>query len=377
MKHKYRNIIIFTVILFLTLNAIPSVLGKTRRSYLINFILDAEIEEQGFSNIINSEDVLREFAETIEELVSIKATAFALSILSDLGYTIPDNENLKNNLENRIIDMFESTLIDVYDLFYLLSSLNILEYEIDSTLSNRIYKFLNDTAQPAGGFSSSNSTHLPSLSSTFYVIQLYTLIEQPIVNISIHKNWVLSCNNTDGGYGGNQTLISTYIDTCFAVFILDDERFGSVNDLVNIDNTLAYLKSFYVNSSVNLKNYGGYIPYELAGYALLSSTYYCVKAISLIDDNALNNAETLSWVLARQNFEDGGFAENSEEDEPKISSVISSYYAFKTLEILGSLDKLSLEVWMVEFNYLILGIVLSSIGLIIAILIFLWRRRRI
>lgn len=367
MKHKYRNIIIITVILSLTLNAIPSVLGKTRRLYLINFILDTEIEGEGFSNVIN---------ET-KSSPSLPATAYALSILSTLGHSEPDSENLKNNLENRIIEMFDNTQVDLYDLFYLLTSLKILEYDIDSILSNRIYKFLNDTAQATGGFSPSNSTHLPSLSSTFYVIQLYTLIEQPIVNISIHKNWVLSCNNTDGGYGGNQTLTSTYIDTCFAVFILNDERFGGVNDLVNINNTLAYLKSFYVNNSANLKNYGGYIPYELAGYALLSSTYYCVKAISLIEISALNNAETLSWVLARQNFEDGGFAENSKEDELKISSIISSYYAFKTLEILGSLDKLSVEVWMVEFNYLILGIVLGSIGLIIAILVFLWRRRRI
>ena len=133
---------------------------------------------------------------------------------------------------------------------------------------------------------------MPSLTYTFYVIQLYSLIGQPIANISIHKDWVLSCNNTDGGYGGNQTLSSTYIDTCFAAFILDDERFGDINDLVDINNTLTYLKSFYVNNSADLNNYGGYLPDELAGYALLSSTYYCVKAISLISGSEFNKQET-------------------------------------------------------------------------------------
>lgn len=366
MKHKYRNFIIIIFVLFLTLNAIPSVLGKPRQSYLKDFILDTEIVGKGFSNVISDEDN-----------VNFEATAYALNLLNDWGRDPQEIEDLKSKLEDNIVAMFDSTHVNIYDLYYLLNSLNILEHTIDSSLSNRIYEYLNETEQINGGFSFSNTTHLPSLTYTFYVIQLYSLIGQPIANISIHKDWVLSCNNTDGGYGGNQTLSSTYIDTCFAAFILDDERFGDINDLVDINNTLTYLKSFYVNNSADLNNYGGYLPDELAGYALLSSTYYCVKAISLISGSEFNNQETISWVLARQNFEDGGFVENAEGIQQKISSVISCYYAYKTLEILGSLSSLSLEVWMVEFNYLILGIVLGSIGLIIAIVVFLWRRRRI
>ncbi|MFX0037908.1 MAG: hypothetical protein ACFFCY_04315 [Promethearchaeota archaeon] len=343
---------------------------------MIDFILDTEIEGLGFSNVIYDLESLPS-EENKEEIVSIEATAYALSILNDLGKDPKEIETLKGNLEDRITEMFDSKQVNIYDLYFLLNSLSTLQYDIDSSLSNRIYEFLNDTAQQSGGFSFSNTTHLPTLSSTFYVIQLYSLIEQPIENISVHKDWVLSCNNTDGGYGGNQTLSSTFIDTSFAVFILDDERFGSVNDLVDINNTITYLKTFYVDNSVDLDNYGGYIPYELAEYALLTSTYYCVKAISLIDKNALSTHETRSWVLARQNVEDGGFTENSASSQSKISSVISSYYAFKTLEALESLYYLNYEVWMVEFNYGILGIVLGSIGLVIAISIFLWRRRRI
>jgi hypothetical protein len=351
-------------------------LGKTRRSYLIDFISDTEIEGFGFSDAIIDVDSLPPEQEE-EELVSIEATAYALNLLNDLGRNPHDIENLEDRLETRIKEMFDNDKVNIYDLYYLLSSLNSLDYNITSILSNRIYKYLNDTAQITGGFSFSNTTHLPSLTSTFYIIQAYSLIEQPIVNVSIHKDWILSCNNTDGGYGGNQTLSSTYIDTCLAVFILDDERFGDINDLVNVDKTLMYLNSFYVNYSADLENYGGYLPDELADYALLSSTYYCVKAISLIDNSALNKDKTVSWVLMHQNFEDGGFVENSEGDGSKVSSVISSFYAFKTLQIFDSLNKLFNEVWMVEFDYTILGIVLGSIGLIISIFVFLWRRRRI
>jgi hypothetical protein len=60
-----------------------------------------------------------------------------------------------------------------------------------------------------------------------------------------------------------------------------------------------------------------------------------------------------------------------------MSSVVSSYYAFKTLEIFGSLGKLKAEVFMVEFNYWILFIIFASIGVIAVIGVIIWRRRRI
>ncbi|MFX0005326.1 MAG: prenyltransferase/squalene oxidase repeat-containing protein [Promethearchaeota archaeon] len=369
MKHKYRKFIIITFAIILTINAIPSVLGKTRHSYLRDFILNTEIEGEGFSNVISGEGG--------EELVSLEATAYALSILNDMGTNLHDFTSIGTELEERIKDMFDSTVVNIYNIYYLLKSLNLLEFTITSVLTTKIYEFLNETAQPAGGFSFSNTTHLSSLTCTYYAIQIYSLIDKPIANVSTHKNWVLSCNNTDGGYGGNQTLSSTFFDTSIAAFILADERFGDINDLVDINKTLEYLKSFYVNVSADLDNYGGFLPSELASNALLSSTYYCVKAISLINSEALDTQKIVSWVLKHQNFEDGGFTETFQEDQSIISSVTSSYHGFETLNTLQKLSFLNDEIWMVEFNYLILGVVLGSIGLIIAIVVFLWKRRRI
>ncbi|MDX1797621.1 MAG: prenyltransferase/squalene oxidase repeat-containing protein [Candidatus Lokiarchaeia archaeon] len=370
MKHKYRNFIIISFAIILTINAVPSVLGKTRRSYLMDFILNTEVKDEGFSNGISDKGG--------EEQISLEATAHALSILKDMGANLNDFTSMDTELEERIGDMFDSSLVNIYDLYYLLKSLNLLDSPIASSLKNRIYEFLNETAQPTGGFSFSNTTHLSSLTCTYYAIQIYSLIDQPIANISTHKNWVLSCNNTDGGYGGNQTLSSTSFDTSIAVFILADERFGDINDLVDIDKTLEYLKSFYVNDSANLDNYGGFLPSELAGNALLSSTYYCVKAISLIDIKALDTQRIVSWVLKHQNFEDGGFMETLQPGQSTISSIIASYHAFETLKTLQpTLVSLNNDIGMVEFNYLILGVVLGSIGLIIAIAVFLWKRRRI
>jgi len=342
------------------------VLGKTRQSYLSSFILNNEIIGEGFSNAIDSDDT-----------VSFEATAYALNILKNYRIDPHDIETLKSNLEDDIEELLKSIEVNIYDLFYLMKSLNIIDqdYEIDLSIEDRIYKFINDTGQIGGGFSFSNTSSSENLASTYYAIQLYSLIDKPMVNMTFHKNWVLSCNNSEGGYGGNQSLSSTLASTYYAVSILDE--LGAINDLVDKNKTLTYLKSFYVDDSADLNSFGGYLPEEMAQYALLSSTFFCVKSISLIDLNELNSASIRAWILARQNFEDGGFAENSEGYEQKTSSVISSYYGFETLKIFNPNSPLAGEIWMVEFNFLILGIVLMSIGIIIALIVFFWRKRRI
>lgn len=352
--------------LLITINAIPSVLGKTRKSYLSSFVQNNRITNQGYSNSISS-----------TSSVSFEATAYAIDILEVYGRNQLEIETLQNNLENNVDEMFDNDEVVLYDLFFLMNSLNILKHEIDIDLENRIYKYLNDTEQIGGGFSFKNSTSSANLASTYYVIQLYLLIDEPINNLTVHKNWILSCNNSDGGYGGNQGLSSTLTDTFFVVSLLDE--LWEIDALVDINKTLHYLKSFYVDDSADLNNFGGYLPDEIAQYALLSSTFFCVKSISLIDPDLseLNRASTIAWVLARQYFEDGGFAENSEGYEQKASSVISSYYGFETLRVFNALSSLAGEIWMVEFNFWILGIVLMSIGIIIALIVFLWRKRRI
>ena len=365
MKHKSQKLFISILIFIITLNIIPSVLGKTRGNYLISFILNNEIEGEGFSNGLFSS----------EKAVSFEATSYAIEILDNYKINPHDIENLISNLETDINDILNAKDPNLYNIFFILNSLKKLDPVIDSSISDEIEELLNITKQATGGFSYSNNTKAVSLASTYFCIRLYSLIEKPIENITIHKNWVLSCYNSDGGYGSNQSLSSTLTDTCFAVFILEElEEIEALNSAIN---TLGYIQSFYVLDSANQNNYGGYIPSEYSQYALLSSTYYSVKAVSLIDDAKLFKGTIRNWVLARQNFRDGGFAENSEGYQEKSSSVISSYYAFETLRILDSLTSLLNEIWTVEFNYWILIIILSSIGIIIVVVIILYKRTRL
>jgi len=352
-------------VFFFTLNIIPIVLGKTRNAYLVDFLFSTEIEGEGFKNGV-------EGGEPINE-----ATAYALEILDYYGRTAHDVTDLETYLETELETMFDDDEIVLYELYYLLKSLDILDdlNNLDDSLKNRIHQFINGTEQISGGFSFSNTSTLASMSSTYFVVQVFDLIEEPIPNKTVHKDWIILCNNSDGGYGGNRSLSSTLLTTYYAVYLLDALNFS--DDLADINLTLTYLNSFYIQNPSDTNNFGGCLPDLTANYALISSTYHCVSAIYIINESMLNSGQTTKWVLSRQYFQDGGFADITEGTSQRISSVISSYYAFETLDLFDSLGKLSAAVFMVEFEYWILIIILGSIGLVAAIGVILWRRRRI
>ncbi|GAH16549.1 unnamed protein product, partial [marine sediment metagenome] len=111
--------------------------------------------------------------------------------------------------------------------------------------------------------------------------------------------------------------------------------------------------------------------------SLLSSTYFCVNGIALINESELNGDDTVNWVLNHQNFLDGGFSDWVEGNDQRTSSVSASYYAFNLLETFGSLDLLNEDIFQIEFDYLMLIIIPSTIAVIIGIIYFFIRRRRI
>ncbi|MFX1489498.1 MAG: prenyltransferase/squalene oxidase repeat-containing protein [Promethearchaeota archaeon] len=370
-SYKYRNITIVILVLIFTFTIIPNALGKTRQNYLTDFIYENEINGRGFKNDINAGNRLAD--------VSPQATANALDILDRYGMGVHELTELQSVLEDFIETMFKDDTVSLYDLYYLLKALgnNIIDYSIEDSMKNEIRQYLNATEQPNGGFSISNVSTSTSLSSTYFAYKIFSLVSphQPLQNISKHINWIKSCNNSDGGYGGNSSLSSSILNTYYAVSLLHE--IATIDDLADKNQTLSYLNSYFVNNPSDTKNFGGYLPDLTSQYTLISSTYYCVITISIIDETILNAKQTTSWVLSRQYFGDGGFAEKTAEADELSSSVILSFYAFEILRAFNSLNSLNVEIWMVEFNYTILYIIFGCIGVIAAISIFIWRRRRI
>jgi len=347
----------------------PIASAKTRESHIIDFLYENQNNDESFG--ISPQDT----ANAIEIIKYFGAYDIESFLQATKRVDIP---TLKVYLEDEITSMFNETEIDIYiNLFYILSTLDFLGKldSLDLNLHDKIYEYINETIQSTGGFSPTNTSTNANLISTFFIYNIFTLIDEPVENQTLHKNWVLSCNNTDGGYGGNQTLSSTLLTTYYAIYLV--KELGEASDLANQTSTLNYLKSFYINDPDNLDNFGGYLPDAFAKNSLLSSTYFCVEGIRLIDSNELNKLTTVNWVLNHQNFQDGGFSDHVEENDQKLSSISASFYAFEILKAFNSLDLLKEDIFMVEFSFLTLIIVMSIIGIIIAAIYLFWRKRRI
>ena len=378
---KVRILTIFIIMLTISFSIIPFALAKQRKTYLTDFLLSCEIKDEGFSNSPEEEDD-----------VSFDATAYAIEILDDYNMLITrdiwgeventvNTSDLMEYLEDKGKDRADDINIDIYKTYFILKALNTLEYETSSSLENSIETYLDSLDRSGNGFAAISTSSSASITSTYFAMMTYELIDEKIPNESAHKAWIRSCRNSDGGYGGNTTLSSSILNTFYAISIF--EVIFDIDDLSDKDDTIEYLDSFYVDDEGDDDNYGGYLPDENAENALLSSTYYCIQGIYLIDKGDLDNEEeTLNWVLNRQNFKDGGFSDNSDGDDQKESSITDSYFAYKTLMILDgkTLPSMELKVFMLEFiwvDWLILVILLTFLGVAVIYAIIIWRKRRI
>ena len=366
LKYKLRSLTFLTLIITLLLGITPIASAKTRQSHIIDFIYENHNDDESFG--ISTQDTANAI-EIIDFYNAYLIEGFLQAIKK------VDKPTIEEYLEDAITSMFTAENINIYNLFNVLSTLDSLGTALDLNLHDKIYAYINETAQSTGGFSPTNTSTNVNLISTFYIYNIFTLINETVENKELHKNWVLSCDNTDGGYGGNHTLSSTLLTTYYAVYLI--KELGNVSDLANQNSTLTYLKSFFINDPDDLDNFGGYLPDVFAKNSLLSSTYFCVEGIRLINSSELNKLATVNWVLNHQNFRDGGFSDHVEGNDQKLSSISVSYYAFEILKGFNSLDLLNEDIFMVEFNFLTLIIVTSIIGIIIAVIYIIWRKRRI
>lgn len=354
----------------------PFVLAKQRKTYLTDFIISNRVGQNGFSNTDES------------SAFSYEATMAALEVLGHYElYEVPgdwgsiiDNVNITQfqaELSGRVTTLLSRGDVILYDLVYLLRSLELLGYSMSSSLVSQIQTHLDSTVQLGGGLSPINTSTIPTVISTYYGVKIYSLIGKlDTLDKTLHKNWILNCRNADGGYGGNSTLPSTITNTYCAVLAVS--LLGSINDLVSPSLTATYIDSFFVSDVHNADNFGGYLPDALAYNAIISSTYYCTKVISLIDNSLLHTQNTTNWIKDRQNFVDGGFVDNSDGILLKASSITTSFYAFETLKILETeLVSLNEDIWMVEFNIFIFLMILSVIGIVVVILVAVWQRKKL
>ena len=386
---KIRILLIFTLVFIITFSIIPSVLAKPRKTYITEFLYECEIHDEGFSNSVDNDDDVLEDAtayalEILEEFDLLKTEEFFQNEENPFEITKKEinSTDLTEELEDKAENEVESGDPDIYKLYFLLKSLEILEdtnedYEVSSSVKSKIRDFTDSLLQNGGGYAASKTSTSATMASTYFALKIYDLLDKDYANESITKNWIRSCYNGDGGYGSNIDSSSTILNTYYAIFSMDEIE--DVDDLSGKDSTIDYLQSFYEDDENDEENYGGYYPDDNAEYTMISSTFYCVMGISLIDDGELEDEEeTLEWILNRQNFKDGGFKDIDDGNEQKYSSVINSYYALEIINLLDA-DSVSLneEIFMVEFNYWILVGLLVALGVVAVAIIIIRRKRRL
>lgn len=365
-----KGITLFILIFIVFSNSIPLVLGKTREKYLTAFLIECKIDEVGFSDST---------PENVE--ISYEATAYALEMLKEIDDNFNQNINqtvLEESLKSSLKDALKNKGIMVYDFYYIFKSLNILEITVDQQDLVSIRAFLDETKVDSGGFSFNNNSKTVNIISTYYALALHTLVNKSIETRDIHEKWILACQNSDGGFGGTKSASSSIVSTYYAVSAL--KILYSLSKYEALALTAEYLNKTFIDNQIYTGNYGGYLPYKNANFALLSSTYFCSKAIALINESKLENkkVKTTNWVLDRQNSFDGGFIDNYESSEPAYSSVKSSYYAYETLRIFNpELDFFKEDVYEVEFNYWVLVVLGIGAGALITIYILIKRRRKL
>lgn len=376
LKIRWNKIFIILFLLSLisvSLGALFSpVTARSRRTHLTDFILNNRIENKGYSNSILE-----------EHYVSEQSTYYALKMLEDLDLLETQEDldilatTLAQNVQTELDEYDDNSLITLYYLLHSLSVLDSLD-EISTDNKNEIINWINLSIHENGGFKNFNSS-LPTVFNTYFSVKvLYLLSSENIFDSQNHTEWIISCNNSDGGFGGNSTLNSSIISTYYAV--LGVNNLTDISDLsLQNESIIQYIMESYNSDIADSLNYGGFSQTDSPTKSLISTTFYCVSTVNLLDSNQLDSETILQWILKSQNPIDGGFSESKSDGSTSYSSMITTYYAFNIIKYLDpDFFSLNEDVWDVEFNWVILIILILIIIAAPTIVIFIiWRKRKV
>ena len=231
---------------------------------------------------------------------------------------------------------------------------------------NDAFTFFLTCQNSDGGFGITNSQidlYPSNLENTFYcVIALNLLGYLPRIKQKQQKiiNWVLSHNNFDGGFHGDESVISNEYYTFLAIALLDIlKNLDRIDSNLTIDfliskqakrnpevtfttSRLLSLHLLYGLERLNIKisisrlarcqnKNGGYRKKKLAIVynSDIFSTHQSIIGLNIIGaSNKIKKEKVIDWILSCQN-EDGGFGARSNSNSSlsnTFAALISLYY---------------------------------------------------
>jgi len=388
-KSFYKYIFIF--IFFIYLLVYPSfVLAISRRVYLEDFVMQNYHESSGGfyeyrGNSSTSVDT------------SILATKCSLSILSRLDILkskILDDSSKSVRTKNYLKDELAPSITEnnTIKISYILEGLKLLDAisDIDMSIKNDIYTYLSKLKRTYDGLVgytlTPNENQSATVVGTYFAIKIYYYLgDLNIIDKTGIINYVKSClkdAKIGKGFQSNTTSGIISLENTFAAIsilkILDSVTELSTNEK---DQIINYLDSFYNNNSDDKINYGGYSFYieDEIKLSTFLATYYATITRYNLYSSYIPSDITIKWILDHQNPDDGGFMDNILPGLEQHSSTVISYYAVEILYLKDSeLKFLDQSVWSIDINWwLIFGILILTVGILIAIIIKYKRRTRI
>ncbi|MBT0158490.1 hypothetical protein G4O51_00735 [Candidatus Bathyarchaeota archaeon A05DMB-2] len=107
---------------------------------------------------------------------------------------------------------------NINSTFYAAASLRLLNFDLKA--SRGVVEFVRSCEKPYGGFTVLPESIMPYMEHTYYGIMTLDLFGEKTRYPSQTIEWVLKCQNKNGGFARSDLGISTFVDTYYAITTL-------------------------------------------------------------------------------------------------------------------------------------------------------------
>lgn len=357
----------------------PTALAVTRSSAVVDFVKSTQTSGSVYTAT---------YAETggSDSLTArVDTSHLAAHILVDLfDQTLEGDDNFKNwilnqQLTNGSFWNIEGGTVSVYASYHAVQAMDVID-EI-TAVASELTTFLDlcKVTVSATKLGWANQPSGPvSLISTAQALETYYTYQGNLSQFTTSVKdqvaaFTLACQNVDGGFGDNETSPSSLEATHAALQILSRLVTPSGSDQLIYD----YVMAFKATNANYTGRVGGFTD-GTNPYPSLSQTYHASKILEFLGNTTDSDGYTQAWILNRQNLADGGFVDRCETDLDLKSNIFSTFYALEALQVYDDdLSGLKGAEWDLEFDWVPLVIIIVVLACGIALIVVVWRRRRI
>ncbi|GAB4321580.1 MAG: hypothetical protein Kow0069_25960 [Promethearchaeota archaeon] len=361
----------------LTTLATPLVLAKTRADAIYDFVERTKVPGAGFTATYPAPGLSE------EQLPTMEASHYGVELLVNYARRRLTNES---SFENWILNQQltsggfwneEGGTATVFATYHAMSALDALGHA--GRAKDSVVTFLDSCVKDNEAWGNTPGAAW-NLVATYQALATYEIYLGNLSHVSQYLRdsalaLTLSAQNPDGGFGGRPGDPSTLEATLAAIQIV--KVLNATEDFDGGNAALGYVESF--------RNADADFPAEVGGYhgeestkSLVLTTYYATRVKEELNNATDPGHQTMNWLLSRQNRLDGGFVEPVEGDELGRSSLTTTYYAIRALQVYDlDLSSLKEAKWNLEFDWVPL-VVLVVVGVaVVVVVVVVWRRRSI